>query len=505
MEKVILEKETRIEKFLKKVEIIGNKLPHPFMMFLYLIVIISIFSMGLSLLKISAVHPVSKEMIEVRSIISPTGVLWLLSSFLKNLMNFAPFGLVLAMTVGIGFAEETGFVMAFLKKSVSNVPESILPYAIVFIGIVGNLASDAAFVILPPLAALIFMAKGRHPVAGIVASFAGAAGGFSANIMVAGTDALLAGITNEAAKGVTDFIVTPVSNWYFMVISTIFLTLVGGYITKNIVEKRLGKYTGEDINKLDKLTKIEKKGLKFVGITSLVYWGIILVGLFPNGILRDPIANTIIPSPFLKGLIPILFFYFILIGGVYGIVTKSIKGGDDVPKKLNNVIKKMSGFIVLIFVVSQFIAIFNWTNMGKVLAIKGASFLTSTGITGIPLMIGFLILGSFINLFIGSGSAKWALLAPIFIPMFSLMGYSPALIQVAYRVGDSLTNPISPLFTYVPVVLTYTILYKKEAGMGTLISLTLPYTIGFFIFWPLLLIVWMILGLPLGPGGELFL
>lgn len=506
MEPVVNVKEKK-KGFLNWVERVGNKLPHPFMLFLILIVITMALSSIFSFFNISEVHPSTGETVAIKSLLSKDGILWILSSFLNNFVGFNPLGLVLVMTFGIGLAEEVGFVFTSLKKLVLGVPKSLITYTVIFVGIMGNIASDAAFVVIPPLAAMIFLAVKRHPLAGLAAGFAGVGAGFTANLLVAGTDALLSGITNEASAAIgLEVAVSPVSNWYFLIASTFVLTLVGGIITEKIIEPRLGEYKGDKVKELSELTREENKGLRNAGIAALIYVIIICLGIVPkNGILRQPETGTIIPSPFLNGIIPILMMFFIVIGVTYGLTVGTIKSEKDIPKMLSKVIQGTSGYIVLVFAASQFIAFFNWSNMGAIIAIKGSNVLNTLGIGGIPLIIGVIVITSFVNLFIGSGSAKWALLAPIFVPMMSLMGYSPALVQMAYRIGDSATNPMSPLFPYFPVILAFAQDYDENAGVGTLLSLMIPYSLIFLGIWIVQISLWMLLGLPLGPDGFIML
>ncbi|MDF2890504.1 MAG: abgT [Clostridia bacterium] len=494
-------------RFLDWVERVGNKLPHPFTMFIMLAVITMVLSAIFSFFNIKVIHPGTQEAVVVRSLFAKEGILWIIDSFLKNFIGFTPLGLVLVMTFGIGLAEEVGFVFTSLRKLVMGVPKTLITATVIFAGIMGNLASDAAFVVIPPLAAIIFLAVKRHPLAGLAAGFAGVGAGFTANLMVAGTDALLAGITNEAAKSIgIQSAVTPVSNWYFLIASTFILTFVGAWITDKIVEPRLGKYMGNTEKELEALTPLENKGLRNAGIAALIYVGIILVGLVPKtGILRHAEKHTIIPSPFLSGIIPILMMLFFVVALAYGITVKAIKSEKDIPRMLGNVMKGMSGYVVLVFAASQFIAFFNWSNMGTVLAVNGSSFLKSVGFTGIPLMIGFIFITTLVNLFIGSGSAKWALLAPIFVPMLSLMNFSPAFIQLAYRIGDSATNPMSPLFPYFPVILAFAQEYDENAGVGTLLSLMIPYSLIFLAIWIVQLVIWMVFNLPIGPDAVVYL
>lgn len=507
MEKVVKSpKKGFFNRFLDFVERAGNKLPHPFTMFVYLCLIVMAVSLVLSLVGVSVVHPGTGKDVAVRNLISKDGLVWMLGSMLSNFTGFAPLGLVLVMTLGIGLAEEAGLIFTFLRRVMLGVPARFITVAVIIAGILGNIASDAAFVVIPPLAAIIFLSVKRHPLAGLAAGFAGVGAGFTANLMIAGTDALLAGITNEAAKMVNESIkITEVSNWYFLIASTFILTVVGAWVTEKIIEPRLGKYEGGIEKELEEVTPIEKKGLRNAGIAALVYIGIVLVTVVPtNGILRGE-NGAVLRSPFMSSIIPILFLFFVTMAVAYGKTVGTIQSEKDIPKMMAKSMKGMAGYIVLVFAASQFIAYFNWTNIGTVIAVKGADFLDGVGFTGIPLIIGFIIISTFVNLFIGSGSAKWALLAPIFVPMLMILNYSPAFVQLAYRIGDSATNPMTPLFPYFPIILAYAQEYKKDAGVGTILSLMIPFSLIFLGTWIVQLILWSLLNLPLGPGAGIFL
>lgn len=495
-------------KFLDWVERAGNKLPHPFILFLYITLFTMIISYILTVANVSVVHPGTKKVIAAKSLISAEGLRWMLENALKNFTGFAPLGLVLSMLLGIGLAEQAGLLEAFMKRTIYGAPLWALSAAVMFIGINGNIASDASVVIIPSLAASAYLALGKNPLAGLIAGYAAACAGFSANILIVGTDALLAGITQEAVKILDPkFMVNPSINWYFMIVSTFLMTIVGAWITDKIIVPRLGDYTGSvTANQSHELTPLERKGLRNTGIATVVFLVILALLVVPEGaMLRDPKTGTIIPSPFLNGIIPIIILFFITIGVTYGRTTGSIKSANDIPKMMSEAMKTMSGYIVLVFIIGQFVAYFNWSNIGIILSVKGAAFLQDIGFTGIPLILGIILLSTFINLFIGSGSAKWAILAPIFVPMLMLLDYSPAFTQIIYRIGDSATNPISPLFPYFPIVLAMAQKYDERVGVGTIISLVLPYSLIFLVLWIIQLLVWMALNLPLGPGAGLFM
>ncbi|KIL49839.1 AbgT family transporter [Jeotgalibacillus soli] len=497
------QKSKGLMKVLSGIEKYGNKLPDPFMLFVYLSVFVILLSWFISSLGVSVVHPQTEEDVAIKSLVSGEGLQYMLSSLLSNFTGFAPLGLVLAMMIGIGLAEKVGLLEAAIKRTILKAPPALVTYAVIFVGIMGNLASDAAFVIIPPLAALVFYTVGRHPLAGLAAGFAGVGAGFTANIIITGTDALLSGISTEAAR---DFgiIVTPVDNWYFMIVSSFMLLFVGAFITNKIIEPKLGKYEGKVNKKLEEPSPLEGKGIRNAVISGAIYIIILLVGLtWPGSALRNE-DGGIIPSPFLSGIVPITLFFFIVMGVAYGVTVKKITSTRDVPKYMAEAIKDMSGYIVLIFAASQFIAYFNWSNLGIWVAVSGADFLESVNMTGLIAIIGFVFFTALLNLLIFSGSAQWALQAPVFIPMFAVLGYNPAFVQAAYRIADSSTNIITPMNPYILVVLAYMKEYDPKAGLGTLIALMLPYSIAFLGCWIILLLIFAIGGIPFGPGVGVY-
>ncbi|MDQ0184244.1 aminobenzoyl-glutamate transport protein [Cytobacillus kochii] len=500
------EKKGLMSKFLSGIETIGNKLPDPFFIFVYLAAFVMILTFIVNQFDVTVEHPGTGEELAIKSLISGEGLQFILTEMLSNFTGFAPLGLVLAMMLGVGLADKVGLLETAIKKSILSTPKSLVTYAVFFIGIMGNIASDAAFVLVPPLAAMVFYTVGRHPLAGLAAGFAGVGAGFSANVLIAGTDALLAGITTEAAKAIDpSFVVSPVDNWYFMSISTVLLTLVGGFLTEKVIEPRLGKYDGDLKKNFEPVSAIESKGLRNAVIAGLAYIAILLTIIFwPDSPLRNE-EGGMIPSPFLSGIIPIVLLFFITMGTAYGVTVKKITKSADIPKYMADSMKDMAGYIVLIFAASQFIAYFNWSNLGTWIAVNGAEFLSSINLTGIPVIIGFIIFVSILNLLIFSGSAQWALLAPIFIPLFMLLDYNPAFIQAAYRIADSTTNIITPLNPYILVVLAFMREYDKKAGLGTLISLMIPYSMVFLVIWVVMLFIFGLFGIPIGPGIEMYL
>ena len=418
--------------------------------------------------------------------------------------SFAPLGIVMVALLGIGVAESSGFIGTAVKALLVKAPPKSVTFMVVFTGVLSNVASDVGYVLIIPLAGVIFHSLGRHPIAGMAAAFAGVSGGFSANILIGTIDPLLAGLSTEAAQILDpDYVVMPTANYYFMFVSTFLITILGTIVTDKIVEPRLGKYTGDvEPEAITKLTPVERKGLRNTGIATMIWLVLILIAIVPdNGFLRGP-DNSILHSPLLRGFIAFLFLIASSLGIVYGYTVGTFKKSSDVINGMNQSFKTLVSFLVLVFFASQFVAWFQWSNLGVLLAISGAEFLQSLNISLIPLVIMFIIFSAFINLFMGSASAKWAIMAPIFIPIFMLLGYSPELSQAVYRVGDSVTNIISPMMSFFALIIVYFQKYQKEAGFGTVVGNMLPYSIAFFIGWIALLIAWILLGLPLGPEAP---
>ncbi len=494
--------------FLDFLERLGNKLPHPIYIFIamaLMVVVVSAFTAGTTV-----VHPGTGEEQAVKSLLAKDGIIWILSNVVKNFTKFPPFGMVLVIMIRLGLAEEAGLLRTLLRKVIVGAPKTLVTFIIIFSGIMGNIAGSATFVVIPPLGGLIFKALKRHPIAGIAAGFSGVAAGLSANLLITPTDILSAGISEKAAQIIDpSFLVHPAVNWFFMIVSTIILSVAGVLVTEKIIEPRLGKYdpsnAGEsdeaDDEELMTITDNEKKGLRSAGIFTLIYFAIIAFTIVPkNGILRDPVAGTIVPSPFLSSMIPILLVWFMVAALAYGISAKTIRNSNDVIKYMTDSMKSFAGFILLCFFAAQFVEFFAYTNLGLLLAVKGAEFLQASGIVGIPLVVAFIIFVSMINFLIGSSSAKWALLAPIFIPMFMQVGLSPATTQAAYRIADSVTNSISPLEPFLPFIIICAQRFDKRSGMGTIISTMIPYALTYLVAWTILLVIWMLLNLPLGPG-----
>ena len=488
------------------IERVGNALPHPFILFLYLVVALIILAAVLAALGVSAVNPTTGEVVKVQSLLTRDGMVWILGSLVSNFSGFAALGIVLVMQMAIGVTESSGLLTTAIRRAVLGVPTWALTATVLFIGINGSIASEASIIFIPPLAAAAFYAAGKHPLAGLIAGYAATNAGFTANLMITATDALLYGVTQEAAQMIDpSYTTTPANNWYFMIASCFVLTIVGTLVNDHIIEPRLGKFTGSEVDQARDATDLEKKGLRNAGIFSLIFIALILIGLIPsNGILRGD-DGSIINGPFITGLVPFLLAYFVLVGVVYGFTVGTFKKVEDIPRVMAESLTSLTGYIVLVFVIAQFIAIFNYTNLAMVIAVNAASFLNNIGLTGVPLILAILLVTTFVNFFMTSGTAKWYIFAPIFVPMFMMLGLTPEFAQVVYRIADSCTNPITPIYPYLPMVIGMAAKYDKKFGMGNVISMMIPYSFGFLIVWTIFVIAWMFLGLPLGPGASVFL
>lgn len=494
-------------RMLNWTERIGNALPHPATLFaIFALAVLVLSAVGYAL-GWEAVHPGTKEIVRPVNLLSQDGIHRVLLEMVDNFTGFAPLGIVLVAMLGIGIAEQSGLINAVIRMLVLNSHRRLLTFVIVFTGILSNVASDVGYVLLIPLAGVIFLAVGRHPVAGMAAAFAGVSGGFSANLVLGTIDPLLAGLSQEAARILDPaYEVNPTANYFFMVASTFVIAFAGTFVTERIVEPRLGKYTGKaekKDNSFDRLSKIERKGLLIALLTLLAIIFITLIGIIPeDGFFRGS-DGGMLSSPLIRGVVAMLFITAAAMGLAYGFTTGTFKSDADVMKGMATSMKTLAVYLVLVFFAAQFVAYFKWSNLGIILAVKGAALIMSADIGLIPLMILFILLAATINMLMGSASAKWAIIAPIFIPMFMIMGYSPELSQVVYRIGDSVTNVISPMMSFFALIIAFIQKYEPKAGLGTIIATMVPYSITFLIFWVLLLVVWLALGIPLGPDAGI--
>jgi aminobenzoyl-glutamate transport protein len=509
------------KRALDKVEIIGNKLPQPVTLFAILMVLVLILSWMFG--GVTVDHPgkaagllgrdgLPVDYIKVINLLSREGFQRILTDMVRTFADFPPLGLVLVVMLGIGVAEHSGMIAVALRLFVSKVPKYLITFSIVVAGMISSVAADAGYVVLIPLGGVIFMGMGRHPLAGIAAAFAGVSGGFGANFLPTGLDPMIAAFTEPAAQIIDpNYTVNPLSNYYLMAASVPLIGLAGTWVTEKILVPRLGSWKPEGeitTEGNNKITAVQKKALKWSLLSVMLILLLVALTIIPaNGLLRgeiDPATGSRSMRPFYDSLVPVMFIIFFVAGLVYGIIAKTIKNDKDVSDMTAKAMSTMGLYIVIAFVAAQFVAYFNWSNLGSVLAVKGSDALKAIGFTGGPLLVAFIIVASIVNLVMGSASAKWALLAPIFVPMLMLMGYSPELTQAAYRIGDSYSNILTPLLPYFPLVIVFAQKYVKDVGIGTLISMMLPYAIAFMIIRIPMILIWIWLGLPLGIEGPLY-
>jgi len=541
------QKKNLFTRFLNFVEWMGNLLPHPVTLFAIFALAVILLSGVADWLGWTALDPRPEGtagrspdgIIEPVNLLNGEGLRRIISNLVTNFTSFAPLGVVLVALLGVGVAERSGLISAgirglvlkaasyrpkaskggfagFVRKPINFLltPKNLVTIAICFASVVSNTASEMGYVVLVPMAAYIFYSMGRHPLAGLACAFACVSGGYSANILIGTIDPLLAGLTQEAANIIDpDYEIHAAVNYYFMFVSTFMITAVGSFVTLRIVEPKLGAYNpksaSEDLageDQMNPLTRGEKKGLKYAGLSVLVLMALLSLTIIPeNGVLRNPETGEILNSPFLRGIVTFIFIFFLVPGFVYGRVTGSMKDDKGIIEGMSNSMSTLGLYIVIVFFAAQFVAFFGWSNLGQIFAVKGSEFLTNIGLTGPGVFIGFIIISAMVNLTLGSASAQWAVTAPIFVPMLMLIGYSPEVIQAAYRIGDSVTNIITPMMSYFGLILAFATKYVKDIGIGTIISTMLPYSILFFVCWVILFYLWVfVFQLPVGPEAPTY-
>lgn len=503
-------RDSLFQRFLNLVERTGNALPHPATLFIVLGAIVVIASAAFHSFGVSVTHPATGKIVSAVNLLSIEGGQRMITEAVRNFLSYPPLGISLMCLLGIGIAEHSGLMGAMLRLCVLASPAKLITPMVVFVGVMSNAGSEVGYVLLIPLAAALYHALGRHPLLGLAAAFAGVSGGYSANLVVGSVDVLLAGLSEAAARIVhPGYKVNALANWYFMGVSTFIITAAGTWVTERIVAPRLGAYRGAaPREELKPLSPAERRGLWAAAIVTALLGAAVLWGVLPeDGFLRNPKSANFADSAFMVGLVTFIFLFGLLPGVAYGLAAGTIKSDHDVMDGMTATMKSMASFIVLAFFAAQFIAYFNWTNLGVITAVSGAQFIQHLGLQNQPtlLMIALVGFAAMVNLLISSASAKWALLAPIFVPMFMLLGYSPEMVQGTFRIGDSVTNIITPLMSYFPLILTFAQRYEPKAGIGTMIATMLPYSIAFLVSWVLLLVVWLALGWPMGPGAPLFL
>ena len=493
------------QRVLATVERVGNKLPDPAVLFVALLFIVWILSWLLSYVDYGVIDPRTGEPLAVVNQLSGTSLAAFFSAMVKNFAHFHPIGVVLVAMLGIGVAEHTGFINTGLRAMMSVTAHWLLTPMIILVGIVSHTAADAGYVLVIPLGGVIFYAAGRHPLAGIAAAFAGVSGGFSANFIPSAIDPMLQGISQSGAQIIDpDITLNPLNNFFFTASSSLVIVALGWFVTDKLVEPRLQDTPLdddlEDLPGMEPLTDNERSALRaalwsmLAGVTVLV-----ATAWSPESAWRGPTGSlTELGAPLMASIVPLIFVLFLLPGTVYGVKAGTVTSSRDIIEGMTKAMHSMAYYLVIMFFIAQFIYAFSQSNLGVLLALEGAAVLKALGLPAALTITGIVMLTGLLNLFVGSASAKWALLAPIFVPMLMELGISPDLTQAAYRVGDSTTNIITPLMPYFPLVVVYCQRYIKDTGIGTVTAMMLPYSVTFITLWTVFLLVYWALGIPLG-------
>jgi aminobenzoyl-glutamate transport protein len=508
---------TLLDKVLGGIERAGNKLPHPVLLFLGLFAVLGAVSTVLAAAGATVTVPGDDEVLPVKGLFTGEGVTWLLENFIPNFTGFPSLGTVLLMMAAVGVAEQTGLLETAVRASIGRAPKALLPYLVAFVAAQGHMMSDVAILIIPPLAALVFKGAGRNPIAGLVGGFACVCAGYAAGFSIGALDALYTGITEKAAAvlpGGEDAPTHILVNYFYTATASVILALIGGFLIARVLEPRMpapvdtaadgdGAAADGAYQPTLEVTPIQRKGLLLAGLTVLAYAAVVVVcWLLPGSVLRGE-GGALVPSPVLTGIVPLLFVAFLLAGIVYGRVTGAVRKAGDVPAMMAESITGMSSYIVLILVIAQVIGVFDWSNVGTLMAVKGAALLESAGLTGFVGLTVFVLLVCLLNLFVTSGSALWSLVAPVFVPAFMLLGLEPAVTQAAFRIGDSATQMITPLNPYVFLMLTILRRYEPDARLGTVLSRLSIFVVPFLLAWLIALAVFYGFDLPLGPGADI--
>jgi len=496
---------TWVTRALDKVEVVGNKLPDPAIIFFICLVVVWAMSAALSGISFDTIDPRTGQAVVVNNLLTGASLADFLSRMVTIFTSFAPLGVVLVAMLGVGVAEHSGFISAGLKRMLDSTPAKLLTPMVVLVAIVSHTATDAGYVLVIPLAGVIFYAMGRHPLAGIAAAFAGVSGGFCANFIPSAIDPLLQSFTQSAAQIIDPAIqINPLNNWFFNSASTLLIVGIAWYLTDKVIEPRLKdvEVDGDPSNipKFEELSPKQTKALRAATLTMLIGIVALIAILYPEtSPMRDAAGKlTSFAAPIMQSIVPLIFLLFLLPGVVYGYMSGSYTNTKDMIDSMTKAMQGMSYYIVMAFFCALFIDAFGKSNLGALLAIEGADILKSLALPSMVTIVGIIFLTAFVNLFVGSSSAKWALLGPIFVPMLMQLNISPDLTQAAYRLGDSSSNIITPLMPYFPLVVVYCQRYVKSTGIGTLLSLMLPFSITILLLWTVFLLAYWGLGIPLG-------
>lgn len=491
--------------FLGTVERVGNKLPDPAVLFIALLFIVWVLSWMLSYVSFDVIDPRTSEALVIKNLMSGSAFTEFLSVMVTNFSHFHPVGVVLVAMLGIGVAEHTGFINSALRALLNVTPDKLLTPMVVAVGIVSHTAADAGYVLVIPLGGVIFYAAGRHPLAGIAAAFAGVSGGFSASFVPSSIDPLLQGLTQAGAQILDpEITLNPLNNYFFTTASSLLIITLGWFVTDRIVEPRLQNEVidgdEEDLPEMHDLQDKERKGLRWATISMVLGIVLLIATSLPAGSPWRDAAGDIssFQAPLMKSIVSLIFLFFLVPGVVYGVVAGTVSSSKDIIVGMTKSMHTMAYYLVIMFFIAQFVYAFGQSNLGVLLALQGAAFLQAMALPAAMTIVGIVILTAFVNIFVGSASGKWGLLAPIFVPMLMSLGISPDLTQAAYRVGDSSTNIITPLMPYFPLVVVYCQRYVKNTGIGTLTAMMLPYSMSFLALWTIFLLIYMAIGLPLG-------
>jgi len=499
-----------MQKFLDVVEQVGNKVPHPALIFLMLIGVTLVIAQILQMMGTTVTfdrlnadtHKTEQVTVAARGLLSADGIRFMYTTMIPSFMGFTAVGLLIAAMIGAGVAEEAGLVKALIRKLVVIAPRKALTYILVFVGILSSVAADAGYLVLIPLAGVAFLSVGRHPLAGIAAGFASVAAAFTVNMLIKPLDAVLTEFTNDAIHLVNPSLsIDLTANLWFSIASVLVLTLVISFVTERVIEPRLGAYKGEKpADDGAGVSPEESRGLRFAGLAllgTLVVFG--LLTLLPGAPLRDPITGAVVGNtPFMNHLIVFIMVLFLATGAAFGLGSGKMKNATDIIKAIEKSLAGLGSLILLLFIISQFIAYFNYTNMATILAVKMADILKNANIGPLWLLLAFIVVVMILDLLITGAIAKWAIFAPVFVPIFVQLGVDPEAVLAGYRVGDSPINAITPLNAYFAMVVTFCAKYEKNSGVGTVVALMLPYVIWISLIWTALFIVWHVLGLPWG-------
>ncbi|EIE98494.1 AbgT family transporter [Saccharomonospora glauca] len=495
-------------RVLAGIERLGNKLPHPFWLFVIMAGIVVVLSAVLDALGAFAISPTTGERVEITSLLSGEGIQMMIGEAVDNFAAFPPLALIIVVMLGVAVAERSGMLSALLRRTVTRVPPKYLTFALAFTGVCASVLSDAAYVVLIPLGALVFKAAGRSPILGTVVAFGSISAGYDASVLVTAGDVLFAGISTSAADLIEPgYVVNPLANYFFTAVSAVVLGLVITLVTEFLLTKRTANMTvdgdssDDDLGEME-LTAAERKGLRYAGLVLLGFAVLIAAALIPSGSPFRGEDGGVLTSPIITGIALVLGLAFLIMGAVYGRVVGTLPKAADIPAAMATGVRDLAPVMVLFFAASQFIAYFKWTSMGEVIAVRGADLLGSLGVHPLVMLLGLIAVAAVMNLFITSGSAQWTLIAPVFVPMFMLLDVPPETTQAAYRIADSATNLISPMSPYFVMALGFLQRYRKNAGIGTLMSLTLPISIVVLTSWTLLFVAWWLTGVPLGPGAP---